>query len=31
MGSFYLRIDQEIQVSFMINQDLVDNGQGLHY
>ena len=30
MGKFYLRMDQEIQVYFMINPDLVGNGQGLH-
>ena len=31
MGEFYLRMEQEIQVYFMINPDLVGNGQGLHY
>ena len=31
MGKFYLRMDQEIQVYFMINPDLVGNKQGLHY
>ena len=31
MGKFYLRMDQEMQVYFMINPDLVGNGQGLHY
>ena len=31
MGKFYLRMDQEKKVYFMINPDLVGNGQGLHY
>ena len=31
MGKLYLRTDQEIQVYFMINLDLVGNKQGLHY
>ena len=31
MGNFYLRMDQETQVYFMINPDLVGNGQRLHY
>ena len=31
MGKYYLRMDQEIQVYFIINPDLVGNGQGLHY
>ena len=31
MGKFYLRMDQEIQVYFTINPDLVGNEQGLHY
>ena len=31
MGKSYLRMDQEIQVYFMINPDLVDSGRGLHY
>ena len=31
MGKFYLRMDQEIQVYFMINSDLVGNGRELHY
>ena len=30
-GKFYLRMDQEKQVYFMINPDLVGNRQGLHY
>ena len=30
MGKFYLRMDQDIQVYFMINPDLVGNGEGLH-
>ena len=30
-GKSYLRIDQEIQVYFMINPDPVGNEQGLHY
>ena len=28
---FYLRMDQEIQVYFMINPELVSSGQGLQY
>ena len=31
MGKFYLRMDEEIQVYFMINPDLVGNVQGLYY
>ena len=31
MAKFYLRKDQEVHVYFMINPDLVGNGQGLHY
>ena len=31
MRKFYLRMDQEIQVYFMINPELVSSGQGLHY
>ena len=31
MEKFYLGMDQEILVYFMINPDLVGNGQGLHY
>ena len=31
MGKIYLRMDQEIPVYFMINPDLVGNGQGLRY
>ena len=30
-GKFYLRMDQEIPVYFMINPDLVGTRQGLHY
>ena len=31
IGKFYLSMDQEIQVYFMTNPDLVGNGEGLHY
>ena len=31
MGKFYFRMDQEIQVYFIINPELAGNGQGLHY
>ena len=31
MGKFYLGMDQEMPVYFMINSDLVGNGQGLPY
>ena len=31
MGRFYLRMDHEIPVYFMINPDLVGIRQGLHY
>ena len=31
MGKFYLRMNQEIPVYFIINPYLVGNGQGLHY
>ena len=31
MEKFYLRVNQEIPVYFMINPDLVGNGQELHY
>ena len=31
MGKIYLRMNQEIPVYFMINPDLVGNGQGLRY
>ena len=31
MGKFYLRMNQEVPVYFIINPDLVGNGQGLHY
>ena len=30
-GKFYLRMDQEIQVYFMINPGLVANRKGMHY
>ena len=31
MAKFYLRKDQEVHVYFIINPDLIGNGQGLHY
>ena len=31
IGKFYLMMDQEIQDNFMINPDLLGNGQGLPY
>ena len=31
IGKFYLMMDQEIQVYFMINPDLLGNEQGLPY